>query len=99
MGAVDEHIDLVENVPDGRLSLRPAKKGLVGIATVAENVAAPAGAKCAHELPQPDWLGKGSPPRMDTPSRGSLEGCRRAALRQVRAWLDPWAFLWRCWRA
>ena len=21
------------------------------------------------------------------------------ALRQIRDWLDPWAFLWRCWRA
>jgi len=20
-------------------------------------------------------------------------------LRQVRGWLDPWTFLWRCWRA
>ena len=20
-------------------------------------------------------------------------------LRHVRAWLDPWTFLWRCWRA
>jgi hypothetical protein len=21
------------------------------------------------------------------------------ALRRVRGWLDPWSYLWRCWRA
>src|SRR5207237_765742 len=33
------------------------------------------------------------------PVQGAVVSSWPQALRRVRGWLDPWTFLWRCWRA
>jgi hypothetical protein len=55
------------------------------------------GARCTRRLRH--QLGAGDGENGAGADRPVARGLLATALRHVRGWLDPWTFLWRCWRA